>query len=200
MMEHKDMITFNDVHELCTYAIKKSNADMVNIIVNRGDIFKLINEFSTVKNTEIESVIVDYADEYTDVYYVSLYKDTDGICYINIGRAYDDIAQEYFTFDGYMLFAEDVSSRLLISIMDDHESRIVDYDWYAMENEKDVQALKDDSVCGVNRQTCKRCSDCNDTYNFDIDLENGHCSGSISWWGNTGIDYDDLIRNMSLIR
>ena len=99
------------------------------------------------------SIILEFVDidsyEYDKEYYVTLSLDEDKInetyyWHVSIEKAYNDVREAYWGTDGYVLFHEDINSKILVDIQNNENVEMSGRDWFVIGEDDSFEADDDE--------------------------------------------------------
>lgn len=132
------MLNFDDIEDLISYIFEKLDDDeSVSVVANKDLSLSIIKEL-----LEYENIILKYANvddyEYNREYIVTLHDDIDTDDWdIAIEPIYNYEKEMYFGTDGYVLFHEDVNSKVMIDMQNNKNVEISGHDWFVINDESD---------------------------------------------------------------
>lgn len=133
MNKYKDMIAFSDIGSLCEHIIDMAEKEVVNMIAHRGIVLETLRCIEHSCNIEIGCLDIDFVNDYDKEYTLCTYYDEDSdLLNISIEKLFDEEKNCYLGVDGYVLIHENANSRALRDILDNHNSEVSDYDWFAI--------------------------------------------------------------------
>lgn len=129
------MINFENVEALVSHMFDKVNAeDPVTVVADKDLAVDVLAELLTYNNIILEFVDID-SYEYDKEYYVTLSLDEDknnetDYWHVSIEKAYNDVREAYWGTDGYVLFHEDINSKILVDIQNNENVEMSGRDWF----------------------------------------------------------------------
>ena len=133
MNKYKDMITFINIDNLCEHIIDMAEKEVVNMIAHRGIILETLRCIEHSYNIKIGCIDIDFVNDYDKEYTLCTYYDDDSdLLNVSIEKLFDEEKNCYLGVDGYVLIHENANSRALRDILDNHNSEVSDYDWFAI--------------------------------------------------------------------
>ena len=133
MNKYKDMITFINIDNLCGHIIDMAEKEVVNMIAHRGIILETLRCIEHSYNIKIGCIDIDFVNDYDKEYTLCTYYDDDSdLLNVSIEKLFDEEKNCYLGVDGYVLIHENANSRVLRDILDNHNSEVSDYDWFAI--------------------------------------------------------------------
>ena len=143
-----DKFVFNDVEELVSYMFDKVNTDdPVTVAADKDLTIDVLSELLTYKDVALELAEID-TFEYDREYYVTLLydEDVDNCWRVSVEKAYNDVRNEYFGTYGYILFHEDINSKILVDIQNNENVEMSGHDWFIIGEDNSFKADEDDDV------------------------------------------------------
>lgn len=125
------MLNFENIEDLVSYMFEKLDGDdPVSVVANKDLSISIIQELLEYKN-----VILKYANvddyEYDKEYIVTLHDDCDSDSWdVAIEPIYNYEKEMYFGTDGYVLFHEDVNSKVMIDMQNNENVELSGHDWF----------------------------------------------------------------------
>lgn len=126
------MINFQNVEALVSHMFDCVNAeDPVTVVANKDLAIEIMTELLDYNNVALEFVDID-SFEYDKEYFVTLLYDEDEEDYwrVSVEKAYNYVREAYFGTDGYVLFHEDINSRILVDIQNNENVEMSGHDWF----------------------------------------------------------------------
>lgn len=205
MKKAKDMIRFQDIYELCNHMMSKVKDDEVTVVANRDTVISIMRELISVYTFDIDRIDIDFEEEYFDAYYVNLYidKDTKRL-FMSIGKGYNEYRNEYFGFDGYVMFDECVNSRAMIDLFNNEDVDVSDYDCFIIGDDDTEYEQESKCKCKNKLEDKDRISylkdDNGDIHGFSINASNENSAYSYSFYGTDVYDNSDIINLTAALR
>lgn len=161
------MIKFKNIENIVSYMFDHLNNDdnLASVIGNRQLIIDIIQELLNYKNVVISQCLINY-DEFDDKEYILyLYDDTDSDkWYINVEVCSPAKNGKYLAVGGYVLFHEDVNSKILIDMQNNKFMPLCGHDWFIVNenasektHEEDPHKSYDSCRSGKSGSTEKDC-------------------------------------------
>lgn len=141
------MINFENVEVLVSYMFDCVNTeDPVTVVVNKDLAIEVMTELLDYNNVALELVDID-SFEYDKEYFVTLLYDEDEEDYwrVSVEKAYNDVREAYFGTDGYVLFHEDINSRILVDIQNNENVEMSGHDWFVIGEDDSFEADDDEN-------------------------------------------------------
>ena len=172
------MINFENIEALVSHMFDSVNTeDPVTVVADKDLAVDVLAELLTYNNIILEFVDID-SYEYDKEYYVTLSLDEDKInetdyWHVSIEKAYNNVQEAYFGTDGYVLFHEDINSKILVDIQNNENVTMSGHDWFIIG--KDECFETDDEETGNNLTENDE-----DIHGFTVSKNdnNGYCSYS----------------------
>lgn len=126
------MINFENVEALVSHMFDCVNAeDPVTVVADKDLAIEVMTELLDYNNVALEFVDID-SFEYDKEYFVTLLYDEDEEDYwrVSVEKAYNYVREAYFGTDGYVLFHEDINSRILVDIQNNENVEMSGRDWF----------------------------------------------------------------------
>lgn len=150
------MLNFDDIEHLISYMFDNlDNEDnLVSVIANKEMIIEIMNELLEYENVVLESCEIDYDEEYDKEYIVSLFDDVESDkWYVNVEKSYLSNSNKYVATGGYVLFHEDVNSKVMINMQNNELSPLGDHDWFVVSEDIEEDNLDEDNASDTNLST-----------------------------------------------
>lgn len=126
------MINFENVEALVSHMFDKVNAeDTVSVVSDNDLAISVMKELLNYNNVALEIVDID-SFEYDKEYLVTLLYDEDEENYwrVSVEKAYNNVKEAYFGTGGYVLFHEDINSKILVDIQNNENVEMTGHDWF----------------------------------------------------------------------
>ena len=136
------MINFENVEALVSHMFDKVNAeDSVTVVADKDLAIGVMNKLLNYNNIALEIVDID-SFEYDKEYFVTLLYDEDKEDYwrVSVEKAYNDFREQYFGTDGYVLFHEDINSKILVDIQNNENVEMSGHDWFIIGEDDSFEA------------------------------------------------------------
>ena len=143
-----DKFIFDDVKALVSYMFYKVNTDdPVTVVTNKDLAVDILAELLTYRNVALELADID-SFEYALEYYVTLLYDEDEVdCWrVSVEKAYNDFKKSYYGTDGYVLFHEDINSRILVDIQNNENVEMSGHDWFIIGEDDSFETDDDEEI------------------------------------------------------
>lgn len=168
MDKFKKLIHLEDHDDLINvlFDINEDDMEASNLVANEElaiDIFKEIIE----KYPDINVGIADIDTyEYDNIYLVSIDYDPIIHCYtVNIEKGYSETYDNYIMTDGYVLIAEDVTSKYQLAMQKNHYSN---FDIFTFEELDNYDVNEEIEKCNKCNDKCSNRSEDDENYNIKI--------------------------------
>lgn len=133
------MLNFENIENLVSHMFDNlDNEDnLVSVIANKKMVTDIMVELLNYKNVILESCELDYDEEYDREYIVSLFNDVKSDnWHVNVEKCYLAQKNKYVSTDGYILFHEDVNSKVMVDMQNNEYMPLGEHDWFAIGNEE----------------------------------------------------------------
>lgn len=129
------MLNFDNIENLVSYMFENLDNEnhLVSIIANKEITIEVMKELLNYKNVDLNSCEIDYNADYDKEYLTSLsYNSISEEWYVNIEKCFLPDKREYISTGGYVLFHEDVNSKVMISMQNNEFMPLGDHDWFVV--------------------------------------------------------------------
>ena len=143
-----DKFIFDDVKALVSYMFDKVNTDdPVTVVADKELTVDILAELLTYRNVTLELADID-SFEYDLEYYVTLLYDENEVdCWrVSVEKAYNDVKKSYYGTDGYVLFHEDINSRILVDIQNNENVKMSGHDWFIIGEDDSFETDDDEEI------------------------------------------------------
>lgn len=144
----EDKFVFEDVEDLVTYMFDKVNTDdPVTVVADKNLTIDVLAELLTYKDVALELADID-TFEYDREYFVSLLYDEDEVdCWrVSVEKAFNYERDEYLGMYGYLLFHEDINSRILVDIQNNENVEMSSHDWFIIGEDDSFETDDDEDI------------------------------------------------------
>lgn len=142
------MIEFKKTVNLASHMLDHlDNEDnLASVIGNRQLIISVMQELLNHKNIFLSQCLIEF-DEFCDKEYVLyLYDDTDSDKkYLNIEKCNPTQKGKYLSVGGYVLFHEDVNSKILIDMQNNEFMPLCGHDWFVINDNLSAETNEEDT-------------------------------------------------------
>lgn len=151
------MINFENVEALVSHMFDKVSAeDTISVVSDKDLAISVMKELLNYKNVALEIVDID-SFEYDKEYLVTLLYDEDEKNYwrVSVEKAYNDVKEAYFGIDGYVLFHEDINSKILVDIQNNENVEMSGHDWFIIGDDDSFETDDDEENDSEDEDTIK---------------------------------------------
>ena len=151
------MINFENVEALVSHMFDCVNAeDPVTVVADKDLAIEVMTELLDYNNVALEFVDID-SFEYDKEYFVTLLYDEDEEDYwrVSVEKAYNYVREAYFGTDGYVLFHEDINSRILVDIQNNENVEMSGRDWFIIGEDDSFETGDNEDVEQEGEETTK---------------------------------------------
>lgn len=184
------MLNFENIEDLVShmFANLDNENNLVSVIANKQMSTNIMIELLNYKNVFLDSCEIDYEEDYSREYIVSLFDDVESDnWHINVEKCYLPEKEKYISTEGYVLFHEHVNSKALIDMQNNEYMPLGDHDWFTIGDEDLENTDENDS----NEKT--------DLDEADADSEDEFADSGYSVTVKVSLDTDEaerMIRDM----
>lgn len=142
------MLNFENSEDLVSYMFGNldNKEHLITVITNKQLVIDVMKELISYKDVILDSCNIDFDEEYSSEYSVSLFDDVESdYWYVNVEKCYCHEKDIYFATEGYVLFHEDVNSKAQIDMQNNKYMPLRDYDWFTIGKDKSEDTDEDDS-------------------------------------------------------
>ncbi len=142
------MLNFENIKDLVSHMFANlgNENNLVSVIANKQMSTDVMVELLNYKNVFLDSCEIDYEEDYSREYIISLFDDVESDnWYINVEKCYLPEKEKYISTEGYVLFHEDVNSKALIDMQNNEYMPLGDHDWFTIGDEDLENTDKNDS-------------------------------------------------------
>lgn len=139
---------FDDVEDLVAYMFDKVNTDdPVTVVADKNLAIDVLAELLTYKDVALELADID-TFEYDREYFVSLlYDEEESDCWrVSVEKAYNYDREEYFGMYGYLIFHEDINSKILVDIQNNKNVEMTGHDWFIIGEDDSFDSDDDEEI------------------------------------------------------
>ena len=184
------MLNFENIEDLVShmFANLDNENNLVSVIANKHMATDIMVELLNYKNVFLDSCEIDYEEDYSREYIISLFDDVESDnWYINVEKCYLPEKKKYISTEGYVLFHEDVNSKALIDMQNNEYMPLGDHNWFTIGDEDLENTDENDS------------KEKTDLDNVGTDPEDEFADSGYSVTVKIGLDTDEaerMIRDM----
>lgn len=133
------MLNFENIEDLVShmFANLDNENSLVSVITNKQMTTDIMVELLNYKNVFLDSCEIDYKEDYSREYIISLFDDVESDnWYVNVEKCYLPEKEKYVSTEGYVLFHEDVNSKALIDMQNNEYMPLGDHNWFTIGGEE----------------------------------------------------------------
>ena len=153
----EDKFVFEDVEDLVGYMFEKVNTDdPVTVVADKDLAIDVLAKLLTYKDVVLELADID-TFEYDREYFVTLlYDEEESNCWrVSVEKAYNYDREEYLGMYGYLLFHEDINSKILVDIQNNENVEMSGHDWFIIGEDDSFETDDEDEIDSENEETTK---------------------------------------------
>lgn len=136
------MLNFKTIEDLVSHMYENSDNEdyLVSVISNKEMAVEIMRELLAYENTILNSCEIDFDEEYSREYIVSLFNDVESDkWHINVEKSYLSDKGKYVSTCGYVLFHEDVNSKALIDMQNNEFMPLGEHDWFVIGEDEECE-------------------------------------------------------------
>lgn len=131
------MINFENVEDLVDYMFENCEEQTVSVIANKEIVTDILKELLCYEDTKVDICELDTDEEYDREYAVILYKESDIDKWtFGVEKIYLEDQNKYISTGDYVLFHEDVNSKVLIDAQNNEYMSLGEHEWFTVGEEE----------------------------------------------------------------
>lgn len=131
------MINFENVEDLVDYMFENCEEQTVSVIANKEIVTDILKELLCYEDTKVDICELDTDEEYDREYAVILYKESDIDKWtFGVEKIYLEDQNKYISTGDYVLFHEDVNSKVLIDAQNNEYMPLGEHEWFTVGEEE----------------------------------------------------------------